>query len=353
MRFYKRIQAVLQLTIPLGILFFLILLFIYHSDRIQQKALNKKQIEQQLSSVHQKIVKPYKGVKIGLALGAGGAKGFAHIGVIKVLQENGIPVRIVVGTSAGSVVGVLYAYGFDAKAIQRILTDVGFALMDFDLSFTGFIQGKKLKELVNRSINHLPLEALSKKFGVVATDFSSGDTILLTQGDAGQAVRASSSIPAIFKPAEIAGRLYVDGGLSAPVPVSQARRLGADVVIAVDISSHPAEQGALYQPSSWFSTIDHSISILINKQVEGELKKADVVIQPKLSSTEFLNFFSMASTIEAGERAARRALPKIKAAIEKAKQEKMLLQATSSSARNVDRNNFEQGGSGTSKEWIF
>ncbi|MBN3860596.1 patatin-like phospholipase family protein [Neisseriaceae bacterium PsAf] len=322
MKLFKNIKSILQLVIPLLVLFALILGFIYVSDANKQKEIQENYTAQR-DDTNTKIPPEYQGIKIGLALGGGGAKGFAHIGVIKVLQENHIPIQIVTGTSAGSVVGALFSYGFNAEGIQQILKDVGYTLMDFGLSSNGFIEGNKLRELVNKNIDNLPIESLTKKFGAVATDFSSGDVVMFTKGDVGQAVRASSSIPAIFKPTEIDGRLYVDGGLTAPVPVSQARSMGADVVIAVDISDKSVEETeTFYQPNSWFSTIDQSVVILMNTQLKKELEQADVVIRPNLTSIPFFNFFVMDPTVKAGEEAARAALPEIKQAIKKAKEQK-------------------------------
>ena len=303
-------------------LFLLILLFIYQSDVRRHKQL--RNLDQFLAQTEVQDNGPnsfYHGVKIGLALGGGGAKGFAHIGVVKVLEENHIPIDVVVGTSAGAVVGVLYAYGFDWYHIQQILKNVGVALFDFSLSSNGFIEGGKLRELINSSVNYLPIQDFSRAFAAVATDLGSGAVQLLAKGDAGRAVQASSSIPAIFQPTEIGGHLYVDGGLSAPVPVSQTRQMGADIVIAVDISDRTQAPGSFYQPTSWFSTIDQTVTILLNKQLIRELKKADVVIQPDIQSVPFFNFLSIDPAVKEGEEAARRALPKIKEAVRKYKEE--------------------------------
>ncbi|QRN41240.1 MAG: patatin-like phospholipase family protein [Neisseriaceae bacterium] len=321
MKFFKDIKSILQLVILLFVLFALILGFIYvsNTNRQQEDSNIVKKTE-----VNANVSQEYEGIKIGLALGGGGAKGFAHIGVIKVLQENHIPIQIVTGTSAGSVVGALFSYGFNAESIQRILKDVRYALIDFSLSSNGFIEGEKLRELVNKNIHNLPIESLTKKFGAVATDFSSGDVVMFTEGDVGQAVRASSSVPAIFQPAKINGRLYIDGGLTAPVPVSQARSMGADVVIAVDISDKPTEEGkgTFHQPNSWFSTLDQSVIILLNTQLKKELEQADVIIRPDLTDIPFFNFFIMDATIKAGEEAAKAALPKIKQVIKQAQKRK-------------------------------
>ena len=178
---------------------------------------------------------------IGLALGGGASKGFAHIGVIKVLEENNIPVKIVTGTSAGALVGSLYASGMNAPRLQREAENLQRAdLVDLTLSTSGFIRGEKLQNYINRQVGNRPIQNLPRKFAAVATEFDSGRSVVFRSGNTGQAVRASASIPNVFQPAVINGKRYVDGGLTAPVPVSAARQMGANVVIAVDISAKPA-----------------------------------------------------------------------------------------------------------------
>lgn len=259
-----------------------------------------------------------KPVRIALALGGGASKGFAHIGVIKVLSEQNVPVQIVTGTSAGAVVGSLYASGMSADRLElesEILekTDV----TDFTLSTQGFIVGQKLQDFINQKVKNVPIQNFPLRFAAVATDFDSGRSVAFNYGNAGQAVRASASIPNVFQPVVINKHRYVDGGLSAPVPVSAARNLGANVVIAVDISARPEKNRA----AGFFSFLDQSLSIMSMSALQSELAKADIVIRPKVQSLGAVGGFDQRQqAIAAGEAAARAALPQIRAAMAKAEQ---------------------------------
>lgn len=180
---------------------------------------------------------PERPPKVAVVLGAGAAKGFAHVGVLKILESNRIPVNMIVGTSAGSFVGSLYAYGFNAFQLQKISFDIQQGdLADFTIPDNGFIKGEKLEAYVNRMLRNTPMEKLRIPFYAVATDIQAGREMVFGSGNTGSAVRASCSIPGVFTPAVIGGRMYVDGGVVSPVAVDAARRLGAEVVIAVDIS---------------------------------------------------------------------------------------------------------------------
>ncbi len=178
--------------------------------------------------------------KVALALGGGAAKGFAHIGVIKVLEAEGIKIDIVTGTSAGAVVGSIYAAGRNAAQLEKEAMALDqFDLADFVLSRKGLIKGEKLQNYVNSKVGNKPLQSLARKFAAVATDMDTGDMVVFSRGNTGQAVRASASIPNVFQPVIIGNKSYADGGLSAPVPVTAARQIGGQVVIAVDISAKP------------------------------------------------------------------------------------------------------------------
>lgn len=250
---------------------------------------------------------------IGLALGGGASKGFAHIGVIKVLEENNIPVTVVTGTSAGAVVGSLYASGMsadrlvlEAEVMQRA------DLVDLTLSTSGFIRGEKLQNFINRKVGNRTMERFPRRFGAVATEFDSGRSVVFSRGNTGQAVRASASIPNVFQPAVIGGKRYVDGGLTAPVPVSAAKGMGANVVIAVDISAKPAR----ITQSGFFAYLDQSLNIMSASALSSELAKADVVIKPQVQRLGAVGGFDeRAEAIRLGEEATRAALPKIRAAL--------------------------------------
>jgi len=250
-------------------------------------------------------------VKVGIALGGGAAKGFAHIGVIKMLEANGIVPAVVSGTSAGSVVGALYASGMDAYAMQ----EKAFALdeskiRDVSLFSGGVVKGQKLQDYVNELVGGRTLEKMKKPFAAVATKLEDGERTVFVRGNAGQAVRASSSIPGVFEAAAIGKYHYVDGGVVSPVPVDAARELGAEFVIAVDISS---KANGIDSPTSMLGNINQSIRIMGNKLGALELARADIVIRPRVNDIGPADFEQKNRAILEGERAAQAALPQIRA----------------------------------------
>ena len=252
---------------------------------------------------------------VALALGGGASKGFAHIGVLKVLHENHIPVHIVTGTSAGALVGSLYASGMNPARLQTEAIQMEKAdIVDLTLSTRGFIRGEKLQNWINAKVGNRPIQQFPLKFAAVATEFGTGKMTVFNSGNAGQAVRASASIPNVFLPVEIRGKQYVDGGLSAPVPVSAAKRLGANVVIAVDISAKPAR----ISQSGFFSYLDQSLNIMSTPALNSELAKADVVIKPQVQHLGAVGGFDeKAHAVKLGEDAARAALPQIRAVLQR------------------------------------
>jgi NTE family protein len=253
-----------------------------------------------------------KPVRVALVLGAGAAKGFAHIGVIKVLEANRIPVNMIVGTSAGSFVGSLYAYGFSAFQLQKLSFDLEQSdVADLTIPDNGFIKGERLAGYVNRMLRNTPIEKLRTPFYAVATDIQTGQEMVFGSGNTGSAVRASCSIPGVFVPVIIGGRMYVDGGVVSPVAVDAARRLGADIVIAVDISGN----GESPRPTGTLSTILQSIGIMYGKMSTQQLQHADVVVRPKVGYIGSSDFSRRHDAVLEGERAASAALPDIKAAI--------------------------------------
>ncbi|WNL46225.1 patatin-like phospholipase family protein [Dyella sp. BiH032] len=248
--------------------------------------------------------------RIGLALGGGAAKGFAHIGVIKMLEANGIRADVVAGTSAGSVVGALYASGMDPFQMQEQAFGMDEAkIRDVQLFSRGLVQGQKLQDYVNQLVANRPIEKLKLPFAAVSTQLEDGHRTVFVRGNTGQAVRASSSIPGVFEPVEISGRHYVDGGVVSPVPVDAARQLGADLVIAVDISSKADGSN----PQGMLGVVGQSISIMGQKLGEQELARADVVIRPKVNQIGATDFEQKNQAILEGERAALAAMPAIKA----------------------------------------
>ncbi len=253
-----------------------------------------------------------KPVKVALVLGAGASKGFAHIGVLKILETNRIPVHMIVGTSAGSFVGCLSAYGYDAYQLQRIAIAIDKGeIADLTVPDNGFIKGEKLAEYVNRTLRNTPIEKLRVPFYAVATDIQNGQEAVFGRGNAGEAVRASCSIPGVFRPVRIGDRVYVDGGVVSPVAVDAAKRLGADVVIAVDVS---ADVGAA-PPESTMETILQSISIMYARLAAIQLARAEVVIRPRVGHIAAADFSKRHEAIMEGEKAAVEALPRIQAAL--------------------------------------
>ena len=249
---------------------------------------------------------------IAIALGGGGAKGFAHVGVLKVLESHGIKPKIVTGTSAGSFVGSLYASGKTPYQLQQIALNFKDSdIRDLTLNRQGFLQGQKLQDFVNKHVANKPIEQFPIRFAAVATRLDNGNRADFIKGNAGQAVRASCSIPNVFIPATIGGVQYVDGGLVSPIPVRTAKSLGADLVIAVDISARPVGN----KPVSMWGLLDQTINIMGQQSINEELTQANVVIQPKVGHIGTLDLKASNETILEGEKAAQLKIKEIELAI--------------------------------------
>ena len=256
-----------------------------------------------------------KPLKIGLALGGGAARGFAHVGVIAVLEEAGLKPQLVVGTSAGSLVAAIYASGKTGAQLQQTaLTMEEVAITDWMLPIfgRGMFRGEALARYVNQLVGGRLMENMPIPLGIVATDLNSGQAVLFQRGDTGAAVRASSAVPAVFVPVKINGREYVDGGLVSPVPVRFARQMGADLVIAVDISSPPEGNPA----SDTLQILLQTFSIMGKSINQYELKEADVVVRPSLTGLKSADFSSRQRAIDAGRAAMLAALPALKARLQ-------------------------------------
>ena len=244
---------------------------------------------------------PPKPPRIGLALGGGAARGFAHIGVIQVLEEQGIRPDLVVGTSAGSLVAALYASGksgVEMGSLAQSMDESG--LTDWSFPGRGLIRGEALARYVRSQTGGMTIEQAKLPLGIVATDLSDGQPVLFQRGDLGTAVRASSAVPAVFQPVKIGSHEYVDGGLVSPVPVRFARQMGAELVIAVDISTPPdgnATGDALHMLLQTFAIMGRSIN-------RWELKDADVVLKPTLVGVSGADFTARMKAIQAGRDAA-------------------------------------------------
>ncbi len=247
--------------------------------------------------------------RFALALGGGAARGFAHVGVIAVLEQEGFIPDLIVGTSAGSLVGALYASGFNAKALielSRTMDEV--SLGDWNLGSRSVMKGEALQSLVNQAVKGRKIESFPRPFAAVATDLFNGKMKIFLSSDAGLAVRASSSVPSVFDPVTIDGRDSVDGGLSSPIPVSVCRALGATTVLAVDISAKPS-----FQPTDTLAQVLlQTFAIMGQNLGAGELRLADLVITPEIADISAVGFAQRQLAIDEGAIAMKRKLSELK-----------------------------------------
>jgi len=265
---------------------------------------------------------------VALALGGGGARGFAHVGVIKALEDSGIEVDIVTGASSGAVVAALYAAGHRGGELRHIaLTMEREDIVDFVIIGKGWVRGEALQNFVNRLVDDKPIEALPRRFALVATEAKNRRMTVFNHGNTGVAVRASASVPDLFIPPVINGEEYIDGGLTCPVPVKLARAMGADIVIAVDVS--------------WFAQAGYSMRPVSNEHrrrsryelLSEELGAADIVITPRTVRTRMLDFDHKEENIDAGEEAGRDAAARIRELIGRVAARKRTKQASMNDGR--------------------
>ena len=256
--------------------------------------------------------RPTRPPRIGLALGGGAARGFAHIGVIQVLEEAGIRPDLVAGTSAGSLIAAIYASGKSGAEMASLAGTMDeSAITDWSFPGRGLIRGEALARYVREQTGAKTIEQMKLPLGIVATDLDSGAAILFQRGDTGAAVRASSAVPAVFQPVKIGTREYVDGGLVSPVPVRFARQMGAELVVAVDISS-PPDGNATSDP---FKILLQTFAIMGRSINTFELRDADIVIRPGLQGVASADFSARLRAVAAGREAALRLLPDLRARI--------------------------------------
>ncbi|MEI7457449.1 MAG: patatin-like phospholipase family protein [Nitrosomonadales bacterium] len=257
--------------------------------------------------------------KIALVLGGGGTRGFAHVGVIKALEAQGIVPDIIVGTSVGSAIGALYAAGYSGFQLQEMSIPMKEErVVDWSWPNRGLFTGKPLQTFINQAVKQVPLEKLRRPFAVVATDLATGEKIVFRTGNTGVAVSASCAVPGVFQPVVINGRSYVDGGLVKPVPVSEARALGADFVIAVNISNQPQNNKTESTVDVLMQTFD-IMSQTINRY---ELANADIVIRPVTREIAQGNLDDRHLAILEGEKAVAAILPELKARLDKLRRER-------------------------------
>ncbi len=240
--------------------------------------------------------------KIGLALGAGGARGFAHIGVLKVIKELNIPVDFIAGSSMGSLIGALYAHHVDLTLLEKLALNLKRKhWLDFTVPGLGFVVGDKVKELVRILTHGKNIEDLPIPLSIVATDIERGERVVFTKGPIDRAVRASVSIPGIFVPERVDGRLLVDGGVIDRVPISVVKDMGADIVIAIDV--------ALYDRSveitNIFDMIAQTIDVMEREILRNRMLVADIIIRPEVGHLSPTAFQGVEDAIREGERAAR------------------------------------------------
>ncbi len=255
--------------------------------------------------------------RIALVLGGGAARGFAHIGVIRALEQEKIPVDMVVGTSVGSLIGAIYAADMNSFDLEW----TAFSLEKDDLfdygilsavTGMGLAKGEKLEAFVRNKVAAPNIESLKLPFAAVATDLNRGTRVVLDRGPVAKVVHASSAIPGVFNPVELQGRLLVDGGVIDNIPIDVAREKGADIVIAVDISENVVN----FNITNIVDVMLQSVSIIMNENTKQKKRDADILITPPVGDVGMLDFSQKKRCMQAGIEAAQRAMPEIREKIE-------------------------------------
>jgi len=274
-----------------------------------------------------------KKAKIGLALGGGAARGLAHIGVLKALVENNVPIDVIAGTSIGALVGACFAKDGEINTLEEIVLNIDWRqlalLLDPNLALLkkGFIHGEKIKELLCSIIGDIEFKDLKIPFRVIATDVTTGEEVVIDSGSVAEAVRASISIPVIFTPVKFENKFLVDGGIVNPVPVNIARNMGAEFIIACNVIPEPQKRGRNYTKNKSMAkstkqidpntpniidVLIHSFYIMEYKIAASNLKKADIIINPEVNHISILEFHKGAEAMAAGYKSVLDVLPKIK-----------------------------------------
>ncbi|WP_345238771.1 patatin-like phospholipase family protein [Pontibacillus salipaludis] len=250
---------------------------------------------------------------VGLALGSGGARGFAHLGVLKALKDSGIPVDLIAGSSMGALVGSLYCAGQDMDQLYKLAkTFKRKYYLDFTVPKMGFIQGKRIKEYISLFTYRKNIQDLDIPFSVIATDLHTGEKVIFKEGNTAEAVRASISIPGIFVPVKIGGRLLVDGGVVDRVPVSVAREMGADIVIGVDCAHFDGSNDV----QSIYDVIIQSIEIMQDELLSQIDLDADFMLKPDVKKFSSRAFTDTVEIVNEGEKEANRHIAAIRTYIE-------------------------------------
>jgi NTE family protein len=247
---------------------------------------------------------------IGLALGGGFARGFAHLGVLQVLEQNRIPIACIAGTSVGSILGAAYASGAPLARIIATCRTLRFRdIARWRVSRLGLASNQRLGNLIHQVFDSRQFEELKIPMAVVATDLNTGEPVVLTHGSLVDAIRASCAFPGLFEPVEIGTRCLADGGLVAPVPTRAARDLGAEFVLGVSVGIQDGHRGT---PSNVFQVMTRAVSAAQKHQLEVWERHADLVLRPDVQSLAWDDFGRAEEAIEAGAAVARGALPRIK-----------------------------------------
>jgi NTE family protein len=261
------------------------------------------------NALHEGAAVPANRTGLGLALGGGFARGFAHLGVLQVLQQNQIPISHIAGTSVGSILGAAYASGAPLARIISTCRSLRFRdIARWRVSRLGLASNNRLGDLIERVFESRQFEDLRIPLAVVATDLTSGEPVVFTQGNLVDAIRASCAFPGLFEPVEIGTRCLADGALVAPVPTRAARELGATSVLAISVGMQDGHRGA---PTNIFQVVSRAVSAAQKHQLEIWERHADLVLRPEVQSLAWDDFDRAEEAIEAGVTAARRALPRI------------------------------------------
>lgn len=265
--------------------------------------------------MHQRPVASTLRPGIGLALGGGFARGFAHLGVLQVLEDHQIPISHIAGTSVGSILGAAYASGAPLARVMDACRNLRFRdIARWRVSRLGLASNQRLGTLIERVFSSRQFEDLRIPLAVVATDLSSGEPVVFTQGNLVDAIRASCAFPGLFEPVEIGTRCLADGGLVAPVPTHAARLIGATTVIGVSVGVYDGHRGA---PTNIFQVVSRAVGAAQKHQLEIWEKHADLVLRPDLQSFAWDDFDRAEEAIQAGAATARRAVPRIQKLLEK------------------------------------
>lgn len=251
--------------------------------------------------------------KVGLALGSGAARGFAHIGVINVLKKNNIEVDFVAGSSIGAVIGALFCSNFSLNEFARLLQHIDIRhLLDFSVSRKSLLRGKKIEDFLKLMVRVKRFEEMHKPLAVVATDLIKGERVVFTKGDVVKAVRASITVPGILEPVYDNGKMLVDGGVIDRVPSSVVKAMGADIVIGVDVGFKPGDR---YEPKNIFDIITQSIGVMEMQILKRRIIKCDVLISPDVQHITPYSLDNIVECIKIGEITAQESITKIKALI--------------------------------------